>query len=459
MNNPFPNLQAKQYAENLIQKLDTEKCLDFEKPVEDRNPLFSTKSLFKKHGGIMFGILVCINPHTNEKIILKAFSGQFQETWIIGGWAPPLLDVENYKILVERTNKEIQDLTKIINTLSTSDKEYKELFEKRSKLSKKAFSKIQALYLFSCIDSTIKKLPDLSASNIPTGTGDCCAPKLLNEAFKRNLIPISMAEFFFGATNASLSKKHKAFYNPCNEKCALILPEMLGLHIVHKDDHIVVVHKVQGLLSVPGRGEENQDCVVARLKKLYPKCIEQPSVHRLDLDTSGIMVFALTKEAHKNLSRQFEEGTVTKKYLAILDGNVHEKKLLKEGTIELPFRLDVENRPYQTYDEIYGKMGKTEYKIVNVKKNKNFDTNEKYVTYVEFKPITGRTHQLRLHASHYKGLGIPIVGDRLYGNETEYFNDTDYGKGKKRLMLQAFYLEFDHPETKERISFEEKWEF
>ncbi len=461
MQNPFPNIIAKQYAKELIQKLDTEKCLDFEQDVENRTPLFSTKGLFEKHGGIMFGLLVCKEKASKEDktIVLKAFSGQFEGFWNIDGWCPPLLDVEKYNSLVKQADAEIQELTKEINTLSTTDNNYKELFDKRSNLSKKAFMQIQDLYHFSCIDKTIKTLLDLKATHIPTGTGDCCAPKLLNEAFKRNLIPLSLAEFYYGEPNASNTKKHKTFYEPCDEKCSLILPTMLGLHIIYKDEHIVVIHKEQALLSVPGRGEENQDCVVSRLKKLYPEIIEQPSVHRLDLDTSGIMVFALTKEAHKNLSMQFEKGTVVKKYLAVLDGNIHENNIEKEGIIELPFRLDIENRPFQVYDEIHGKMGKTKYKIVDVKKNKTFETNSKYVSYVEFTPITGRTHQLRLHASHKKGLGIPIVGDRLYGNDKEHFDDINYGKGKKRLMLQAFYLEFDHPVTNERMSFEEQWEF
>ncbi len=461
MQNPFPNTIAKQYCQELIQKLDAEQCLDFEQPLESRNPLFSTSSLFKKHGGIMFGILVCKehDEKSGKIIVLKAFSGQFEGFWNIEAWCPPLLSVEEYDALVKKTDEEIQNLTKEINKLSTSDGRYKELFDKRSNLSKRAFKKIQELYQFHCVDGKIKKLIDLKPSHIPTGTGDCCAPKLLCEAFRRNLVLLSMAEFFYGETNASKTKEHKKFYEPCDEKCSLILPTMLGVHIIYKDDHVVVVHKDQGILSVPGRGEKNQDCIVARLKKIYPTIIEQPSVHRLDLDTSGIMIFALTKEAHKNLSMQFEKGFVIKKYVAVLDGNIHEKNIEKEGTIELPFRLDIENRPFQIYDEVNGKMGKTEYRILDVKKNKNFETSEKYVSYVEFTPITGRTHQLRLHASHKKGLDIPILGDRLYGNDTDCFNDELYGKGKKRLLLQAFYIEFEHPFSKEKMSFEEQFEF
>ena len=136
------------------------------------------------------------------------------------------------------------------------------------------------------------------------------------------------------------------------------------IDILYIDQHLAVINKPSGLLSVPGRTPENQDCVVSRLKKLFPHCIEQPSVHRLDMETSGVMVYALTKEAHRNLSMQFENGSVHKKYIALIDGVFDHNEY--QGELKLKFRLDVNNRPHQIYDEVNGKLGITEWKKLGV---------------------------------------------------------------------------------------------
>ncbi len=206
---------------------------------------------------------------------------------------------------------------------------------------------------------------------------------------------------------------------------------MTMLDIVHQDSAIVVVNKPSGLLSVPGRGPEMQDSVVSRLKTAFPDCIEQPSVHRLDMDTSGLLVLALTKEAQRHLAMQFEQRLVEKKYIALLDGIIEEEA----GTIELAFRLDPNNRPHQVYDPVQGKLGTTHWQKLGTKNGQ---------TLVEFKPLTGRTHQLRLHAAHEFGLGCPIVGDRLYGS----------GTAPGQLKLHATYLSFNHPETNVQLCFE-----
>lgn len=203
-----------------------------------------------------------------------------------------------------------------------------------------------------------------------------------------------------------------------------------GLTIVHTDPVFVVVDKPSGLLSVPGKGEANQDCVVSRLKEMYPKCIQQPSVHRLDQDTSGLIVMALTEKAHRNLSMQFMDRLVGKRYTALIDGLVEGNN----GVIELAFRLDPENRPYQVYDPEKGKLGTTRWRTLGV---------EGVQTRVEFMPLTGRTHQLRLHSAHEKGLGFPIVGDRLYGTGTE----------PGQLKLHASTLRFRHPGTRQPLEF------
>jgi tRNA pseudouridine32 synthase/23S rRNA pseudouridine746 synthase len=203
-----------------------------------------------------------------------------------------------------------------------------------------------------------------------------------------------------------------------------------GLTIFHTDPLFVVVEKPGGLLAVPGRGPDMQDCVVARLKTLFPDCIAQPAVHRLDMDTSGLMVLALTAPAHRTLSMQFAKRTVKKRYIAVLEGLIAGEA----GDISLPFRLDPDNRPYQIYDPVHGKIGISSWRKIE---------EEGRRTRVEFTPLTGRTHQLRLHAADQRGLGAPIVGDRLYGN----------GQPGDRLLLHAAALGFLHPHSGEPLAF------
>lgn len=200
--------------------------------------------------------------------------------------------------------------------------------------------------------------------------------------------------------------------------------------IIHVDPCFVVVEKPGGLLAVPGRGKDKQDCVVSRIKQQFSHCIEQPAVHRLDMYTSGLMVLALTKEAHREISRQFENRLVIKRYIALLEGFVDGES----GEIKLAFRLDPGNRPYQIYDPVRGKTG------ISLWKKIGFNGTR---TRVEFTPLTGRTHQLRLHAAHERGLHCPIAGDKLYGN----------GKEGDEMLLHACYLKFQHPQTGEPASF------
>ena len=163
---------------------------------------------------------------------------------------------------------------------------------------------------------------------------------------------------------------------------------------------------------------------------MYPGCIEHPAVHRLDMDTSGLLVVALDAESHRNLSLQFRRRETSKRYVALLDGELKGEG----GTIELPFRLDVDNRPYQIHDEVHGKLGITRWERLSV---------ESGVTRVRFTPVTGRTHQLRVHSAHARGLGIPIVGDPLYGR----------GTGPAQMKLHASDLGFQHPVRGERLFF------
>lgn len=196
----------------------------------------------------------------------------------------------------------------------------------------------------------------------------------------------------------------------------------LEIDILYQDRDMAVVNKPGGLLAVPGRGPDKQDCVTARLRQRIPGCIEQPAVHRLDMDTSGLMVLGLTRGAHRHLSCQFAERRVEKRYVALVDGEVGEET----GEIRLCFRLDPENRPYQVYDPVQGKLGITRWQRRAVFPGRSL---------IEFTPLTGRTHQLRLHAAHPLGLGYPIVGDRLYGS----------GQPGEPLCLHATWLQVIHP--------------
>lgn len=203
------------------------------------------------------------------------------------------------------------------------------------------------------------------------------------------------------------------------------------MEILYQDSDIVVVVKPSGFLSVPGKGPDKLDSVSHRIRTSTPGCIPQPAVHRLDMDTSGIMVLGLTVQAHRHLSIQFQERQTQKEYQALLEGELRGDC----GTIHLPFRLDVENRPFQIYDEIHGKMGTTHWKRVGI---------ENGFTRINFFPVTGRTHQLRIHCAHPKGLGIPIVGDTFYGS----------GTINGQLKLHAKKLVFTHPTLGKEMTFE-----
>lgn len=213
-------------------------------------------------------------------------------------------------------------------------------------------------------------------------------------------------------------------------RCGIKKRAMPELDIIHADSEIVVVNKPGGLLAVPGRGPDKQDCVTARARALYPDMIDQPAVHRLDMATSGLMVLARTAAAHRFLSKEFSERRVEKIYIAILEGEVGGD----EGEIRLAFRLDPANRPYQIHDPDRGKIGITRWRVLERGAGR---------TRIEFTPATGRTHQLRLHAAHALGLGCPIVGDSLYG----------HGRRGEPMYLHATRLAFIHPRHQDRVCF------
>ncbi|MFT5169564.1 MAG: tRNA pseudouridine32 synthase/23S rRNA pseudouridine746 synthase [Candidatus Omnitrophota bacterium] len=420
---------------SLLQK---ERRIDITTSNADADRRLSLDYLFGEARGQMFGVLEC-KDQDGAIVLLKAFSSQYNGIWDVDGWVPPLFEVDEFNATISQTDKEIKRLDAIIDDATMNDNERNKLIQKRKSISQNSMKEIHDIYRLNNFNGETKTLHEISLNKrgIATGTGDCCGPKLLNHAAKNNLRPISMAEFYLGQENKSKTKQHNEFYPSCIDKCQPILGFMLcgacdqdALQIVYSDDALVVVNKPSGLLSVPGRGPNKQMCVVSKIKDMFPNCIDYPAVHRLDMDTSGLLIMALTKESHKHLSIQFEDRKVKKHYIALLDGVIKETS----GKIELPFRLDPDNRPYQIYDANNGKIGITLWERIGI---------EKGMTRIKFTSLTGRTHQLRVHAAHSLGLNTPIVGDKLYGNATEH--------GK--LKLHACEITFTHPVTKIKLCF------
>lgn len=322
----------------------------------------------------------------------------------------------------------------------------KERREKSNALQQQLFEQ----YSFLNKDGKTKSLQAIFQDTVfgrpPAAAGECATPKLLQYAFLHGFTPIAMAEFWWGAPPKSEIRKHKQYYPACTGKCKPILEHMLEgisiddnpllknpgegkeLEIVYEDDSFVIVNKPHELLSVPGINIS--DSVYTRLKFRF-NGTEPLIIHRLDMATSGLLVVAKTKEAHKDIQKQFLRRTVTKRYTALLSKALDKQ----EGEISLPLRGDLDDRPRQMVCFEHGKKAVTKWKAVQVNET---------TTKVHFWPLTGRTHQLRMHAAHELGLNAPIVGDDLYGTAAD------------RLHLHAAYLEFVHPVTKEIVKFEVK---
>ena len=344
---------------------------------------------------------------------------------------------EYYQAKIEKINLEFKVFEDKIIALKRERK------EKSNYLQQTLFSK----YAFLNQQKELKSLLTIfnnPAIKPPAGSGECAAPKLLQYAFANNLTPITMAEFWWGSAPNATVRHHKNYYPACQGRCKPILTHMLAhtemdanlllenlsekqdLEIIYEDDALIVVHKPTEFLSVPGK--DIKDSVYSRIKERYPSATGPLIVHRLDMSTSGVLLLTKTKEANKALQSQFINRTIKKRYMALLDGNLSKNS----GKITLPLRVDLNDRPKQLVDFTYGKPAETDWKIINKENGK---------TRVHFYPITGRTHQLRMHAAHKNGLNTPIVGDDLYG------------KKEKRLHLHAEFIEFLHPTTLKKMSF------
>lgn len=380
--------------------------------------------------------------------------------------AKTILSVEAFEVLNEELRQEsiksnflIKDMTKYWNyRIEAAEVKVNEFLDEINRLKTIRKNKSAALqqqlfdnYTFLNQQGESKSLSEIFEGNtLIAGAGECAAPKLLQYAFLHDLKPIVMAEFWWGESPKSEIRKHGKFYPACRGKCKPILGHMLeGMTIddnpmlvntafgrkiktVYEDEVMLIVNKPSEFLSVPGKNID--DSVQFRMHLKYPKATGPMTVHRLDMSTSGLMLVAKTKETHAFLQHQFIKRKVKKRYVAVLDGILEED----EGIIDLPLRVDLNDRPRQLVCYEHGKKAVTKWKVIERKDGK---------TRIHFFPITGRTHQLRVHAAHRLGLNMPIVGDDLYGTKAN------------RLHLHAEWISFVHPVSREEVEMEVEADF
>lgn len=343
---------------------------------------------------------------------------------------------KHWKYRIEEATERVREYVDRINELKAIRK------EKSAALQQQLFDN----YTFLNQKGEQKSLSEIfEGQTLIAGAGECAAPKLLQYAFLHGFKPIAMAEFWWGESPKSEIRQHGNYYPACRGKCKPILGHMLqGMQVddnpmlvntafgqqiktIYEDNAMLIINKPPDFLSVPGKHVE--DSVQFRMQLKYPTSTGPMTVHRLDMSTSGLMLIAKTKEVHAILQKQFIKRSVKKRYVAILDGILDKD----EGMIDLPLRVDLNDRPRQLVCYEHGKKAVTKWKVVERKYGK---------TRVHFFPITGRTHQLRVHAAHPLGLNMPIVGDDLYG------------KKANRLHLHAELITFHHPESRAEMTFE-----
>ena len=374
-----------------------------------------------------------------------------------------------YKRLEKEWKKRLEELETEVRHFDIEIERLKtERKERSAALQRKLFEQFRMLNaqgevkdLYTIFEQTVQKVP-------PAGAGECALPKLLQYAYLHQLKPLAMAEFWWGDSPKNEIRHHGYYYPSCKGKCEPSLQHMLQglevdenpllnpvheeeeLEIVFEDEWLLVVNKPAGMLSVPGKAED-RDSVYHRLKKKYPEATGPMIVHRLDMATSGLLLVAKTKEVHQDLQAQFANRSIKKRYVAVLDGIVLPERTGNTGRIELPLCLNPLDRPRQMVSSEHGKEAITEYQIISeseritsasentFNESNRIDESERSInesrkyTRIVFYPLTGRTHQLRVHAAHPEGLGCPILGDELYGKKAD------------RLYLHAEYIEFRHP--------------
>lgn len=348
---------------------------------------------------------------------------------------------EHSQQLIGKTQEKLQGFTQQIV----------ELKSQRKILSADLQNRIFNQYQFLNKNLEPKGLVEIFAQTAlktpPAGAGECAAPKLLQYAFKHQLQPLAMAEFWWGASPKSEVKQHQQYYPACMGKCQPILTHMLegmqldenplanshgegkNVEVIYQDEDILIVNKPTEFLSVPGK--DITDSVFQRIKQQYPQATGPIIVHRLDMSTSGLMVIALNPQANKYLQKQFIQRQVQKQYVALVEGLPIED----QGELNLPLIGDFYDRPKQIVCHKDGKPAKTYWQVLKRYPEKNQSR-------LLLTPHTGRTHQLRVHCAHAQGLNMPIVGDDLYG------------KRDSRLHLHAQRLTITHPTSEKLMTFE-----
>lgn len=365
----------------------------------------------------------------------------------------------------------LEILAPLKEKIDVADQEIQELKKQRKELSRQLQAQMQMAYSvtnFAGESLSIGRV--LGKDFIPTGTGDCCAPKLLHYAATHNLIPVAMAEVWWGETSANGEKVKGRFYPACEARCQPLMGFLLSglptvevnrtwesIPIIYEDDYLLVVNKPSGLLSVSGRGVDKFDSVETRFRQISTakSNIYLKTVHRLDQDTSGILILAKDKDTYIKMSQWFAQRKVKKIYEAIVEGVVKED----EGMIELPLWGNPRSRPRQEVNYQYGKPSVTHYRVM--------ERGEKE-TRLELMPLTGRTHQLRVHC--LQGLGMAIRGDRIYGrvedkiqevaeerqqgigNGQEGISQNSSDNDEQRLCLHAREISFTHPQNNKEIN-------
>lgn len=326
------------------------------------------------------------------------------------------------------------------------EREIRRLKEERRSRSEALQMKLFSRFEVSDARGQLRSLTDIFASTPqripPAGTGECAAPKLFHYVFTHALTPLAVAEFWYGASPAGEVRRHGAFYPACRGKCKPLLDYMLRHtplerraakacempRIIFEDGSIAVVEKPAGMLSV--RGKVALPSVEEWAAERFSDAQRPRAVHRLDMDVSGLLLIAKDDDTFCALQEQFRRRTVCKRYTAVLEGDA----MPDSGTIELPLRPDPLDRPRQRADRLHGKPSLTRYRILKRGRGR---------VLAELEPVTGRTHQLRVHAAAAEGLDSPVAGDTLYGARPD-----------RRLALHSRYIEFTHPHTLQRMSFD-----
>jgi len=353
---------------------------------------------------------------------------------------------DSLKEASEKAREQLQELTNEIERLK------KERKQRSALLQQWLFEQFVMLNAIGESKDLIDIFKNETCPTPPAGAGECCAPKLLQHAYLHHLNPLCMAEFWMGASPKNEVRRHGDFYPSCVSKCKPILRHMLKgldveenqqmlrmeataskMRIIYEDQWICAVDKPAGMLSVPAR--DDAPSVYSKIRQIRPELDGSTlMVHRLDMDTSGILLLSKDKDTHKILQEQFVRHEVKKKYIALLEGIVETDR----GIIDLPLSPNHEDRPRQMVDHEHGKQSITHYEVIE----RNAES-----TRIAFYPQTGRTHQLRVHSAHSEGLSHPIIGDPLYGHQST------------RMFLHAESIEFTHPATGQRMTIQSPCEF